>query len=59
MFANSLNVRPLFEEAGPAREECSLGTLFDRSPLERATAGQIVFLKATAPSMSLRSARAT
>lgn len=45
MFANSLNVRPLFEEIGPMREQCSLGALFDRSPLERATAGQIVFFE--------------
>ncbi|KWV57121.1 Crp/Fnr family transcriptional regulator [Rhizobium altiplani] len=45
MFASSLNVRPLFEETGPIREQCSLGALFDRSPRERVTAGQIVFFE--------------
>jgi len=45
MFANSLNVRPLYAEANPVGEQRGLGALFDHSPLERATAGQIVFFE--------------
>ncbi|MBB3545163.1 MULTISPECIES: Crp/Fnr family transcriptional regulator [unclassified Rhizobium] len=39
------NIRPLFQEAAAIREPCTLATLFDRSPLEHATAGQIVFFE--------------
>jgi CRP/FNR family transcriptional regulator, anaerobic regulatory protein len=45
MLASNLNVRPLFEVSAAVNEPCSLGALFDRSPLERATAGQIVFFE--------------
>ena len=45
MLATNLNVTPLFAKAPALQENGGLCTLFDRSPLERAAAGETVFFE--------------
>ncbi|CCM78968.1 Crp/Fnr family transcriptional regulator [Rhizobium mesoamericanum] len=45
MLASNFNVRPLFEETAAINGRCGLGTLFEQSSLEHATAGEIVFFE--------------
>jgi CRP/FNR family transcriptional regulator len=45
MLANNLNVRQLFEQVSVVQEPIGLGALFNRVPVERASAGKVVFFE--------------